>query len=87
MSTNKFNCSRQKSDNIFHMCSVASMFVPQNKYFTSTLKDGECRFAQEGEEAEALLSCRLAVGRQRFSSLDSQLLRDLNSFIKNCYYI
>lgn len=69
------------------MCSVASMFVPQNKYFISTLKDGECRFAQEGEEAEALLSCRLAVGRQRFSSLDSQLLCDLNSFIKNCYYI
>ena len=42
------------------------MFVPQNKYFASKLKGGECRCAQEGEEAEALLACRLTAGRQRF---------------------
>lgn len=63
MSTSyKFNYRKQKltdfatkSESIFQLCSVASLFVPQNKYFASKLKSGEFRCAQEGEEGGFLL--------------------------------
>ena len=76
MSINKFNYSRQnltdlapKSDSISKMCSVTSMFVPQNKCFASKFKGGKCRCTQEGGggEAEALVCTHRSVaGRQRF---------------------